>query len=455
MALLEALVFLGTSSGVPTLDRGVSCTALAVRVPLLKHSSSSSPALSGETRRVWWLIDCGEGTQQQILRYNASLAGDDSVVRFLDDGGEANGDTGRKNRGREKLKIPFQAITRVLITHLHGDHCFGLPGLLAMRAMRSSSSTAPGGSGEGEEGPGPLEICGPAGVRELAQTALRLSRTFLPFDVVFRELPVDVPFSDLGSASAVSGSEGGDERPGLVQRVFGPECRWRGDDQPAGDGDSVDAREADGTVNSGVDATVSVVAARLDHRVPCFGYVFREQPGARPGVFDAGIAQERFGVPRGPDLARLAKGHAVEVGDRLVTREDCRTPPERARVAVVLGDTSNSMNVLPALRLAGAEDDAVVDALLHESTFEKSMREKAFATGHSTSEMAGEFAERVAASYRVRCLTLFHFSQRYPDSVAAGKKEEPTLQTLRQEAIAACPGVESVIIGKEYEQLRF
>jgi ribonuclease Z len=78
------VTFLGTSSGVPTRSRNVSSVAL--RLPQ-----------RGEV----WLFDCGEGTQHQLLR--------------------------------SALK-PSQ-LSRIFITHMHGDHVFGLPGLLATCGM--------------------------------------------------------------------------------------------------------------------------------------------------------------------------------------------------------------------------------------------------------------------------------------------------------------------------------
>ncbi|MBV8635370.1 MAG: MBL fold metallo-hydrolase, partial [Burkholderiaceae bacterium] len=70
------LVFLGTSAGAPTKTRNV--TGLAVR-----RAGSRS----------WCLIDCGEGTQHRILHTNLSL----------------------------------RTLAAICITHVHGDHCFGLP----------------------------------------------------------------------------------------------------------------------------------------------------------------------------------------------------------------------------------------------------------------------------------------------------------------------------------------
>ncbi len=74
------LTFLGTSSGVPTRSRNVS--AIALRLP---------------QRAELWLFDCGEGTQHQFLRSDLRVS----------------------------------QMRRVFVTHMHGDHTFGLMGLLA------------------------------------------------------------------------------------------------------------------------------------------------------------------------------------------------------------------------------------------------------------------------------------------------------------------------------------
>ena len=85
------ITFLGTSAAIPSLRRNVSALALQF-----------------DQRREWWLFDCGEGTQQQLLKAGLSLA----------------------------------AIERIFISHLHGDHCFGLVGLLATRGMMGGVTLA-------------------------------------------------------------------------------------------------------------------------------------------------------------------------------------------------------------------------------------------------------------------------------------------------------------------------
>ncbi len=94
------VTFLGTSSGVPTRSRNVS--AIAVRLP---------------QRSELWLFDCGEGTQHQFLKSDLRLS----------------------------------QLRRVFISHMHGDHVYGLPGLLASLGLAGNSS------GVDLYGPDPLE----------------------------------------------------------------------------------------------------------------------------------------------------------------------------------------------------------------------------------------------------------------------------------------------------------
>ncbi|HEX8687628.1 MAG TPA: ribonuclease Z [Pyrinomonadaceae bacterium] len=95
------VTFLGTSAGVPTRARNVSCVAL--RLPQ-----------RGEV----WLFDCGEGTQHQLLRSDLNIS----------------------------------QVTRVFVTHMHGDHVYGLMGLLATCGMaghaRGVTVYGPRGIGE-------------------------------------------------------------------------------------------------------------------------------------------------------------------------------------------------------------------------------------------------------------------------------------------------------------------
>ena len=122
------LQFLGTGAGSPSKARNVTCTALKT---------------GGKSNEVW-LFDCGEATQHQILRTN----------------------------------IRPGKIRRIFITHLHGDHIFGLPGLLSSRSFL-------GGADE------PLFLYGPAGIRRFVESALEVSQTQLSYPINFHEFVSD------------------------------------------------------------------------------------------------------------------------------------------------------------------------------------------------------------------------------------------------------------------------
>ncbi len=112
------VIFLGTGAGMPTRARNVASVAVLMDGRAL-------------------LFDCGEGTQHQLMN---------SAVRF-------------------------GAIEAIFLSHLHGDHLFGLPGLLASMSLNAREK--------------PLALYGPAGIAEFMR-ALPLYHTL--FDVEIHEL---------------------------------------------------------------------------------------------------------------------------------------------------------------------------------------------------------------------------------------------------------------------------
>lgn len=99
------LLFLGTSAGVPSKERSTSCIALRDGQDIA-------------------LLDCGEGSQRQIMASPFS----------------------------------FMKIRCILITHLHGDHVFGLPGLLQTMGMSDRKA--------------PLSVYGPKGLRSFVDNTM-------------------------------------------------------------------------------------------------------------------------------------------------------------------------------------------------------------------------------------------------------------------------------------------
>ncbi|MDB9455823.1 ribonuclease Z [Dolichospermum circinale] len=125
------ITFLGTSSGVPTKSRNVSSVAL--RLP---------------QRAELWLFDCGEGTQHQILR--------------------------------SELKI--SQLSRIFVTHMHGDHIFGLMGLLASCGLAGNVDK--------------IDIYGPSGLNEYLQAASRYSHTHFSYPIKVHTVQPGVIYED-------------------------------------------------------------------------------------------------------------------------------------------------------------------------------------------------------------------------------------------------------------------
>jgi len=126
------LEFLGTGAGMPS-----------------KHRNTSSLAMKLlEERGTFWLFDCGEATQHQILH------------------------TTLKPRKLEKI----------FITHLHGDHIYGLPGLIGSRSFLG-----------GEE---PLTIYGPKGLKSWLELTLDISQTHLKYPLHIEEIDEGIVWED-------------------------------------------------------------------------------------------------------------------------------------------------------------------------------------------------------------------------------------------------------------------
>jgi ribonuclease Z len=126
------ITFLGTSAGVPTRSRNVSCVALRL-----------------EQRGEVWLFDCGEGTQHQLLRCS---------------------------------DLRISQITRVFITHMHGDHIFGLMGLLATCGMAGHARR--------------IDIYGPRGLGEYVREVTRRSQTRFSYPAEVHTVEPGAVFED-------------------------------------------------------------------------------------------------------------------------------------------------------------------------------------------------------------------------------------------------------------------
>jgi ribonuclease Z len=115
------VTILGSGAAIPTLRRGTTAQYIQCKQRHL-------------------LIDCGEGTQTQIRKFG----------------------------------IKYQRISHILISHLHGDHIFGLPGLLSTMQLMGRTQG--------------VTIYGPEGIRNFIRTALDVGKGYFQFQVDFVEL---------------------------------------------------------------------------------------------------------------------------------------------------------------------------------------------------------------------------------------------------------------------------
>lgn len=298
------LTILGTSSALPTSERFPSAHVLSVHERL-------------------FLIDCGEGTQMQLRRH----------------------------------RIRFGKINHIFISHLHGDHVFGLYGLLSTFSLMGRTS--------------PVHLYAPENYREMLLSHLN------DFDV---HLNYDIDFNPLSGKDPVKILD---------------------------------------------DKYLTVTSFPLEHRVPAFGFIFREKPGDRNMIKDA---IEKFRIPA-VRIPAIKKGSDFTDPDgRIINNEEMTLPGPLPLSYAYCSDTK------PFRRLPSFVKGA--DVLYHEATFGEELEELALTTGHSTTAGAAMTASKAG----VKALLIGHFSARYKDVI-------PLVEEARKTFPATFPALD----GKTYD----
>lgn len=106
-----------------------------------RHCSAQVVGVDG----LRFLVDCGEGTQTQLRIAHQKL----------------------------------QALNHIFISHLHGDHCFGLPGLLSSMHLCGRKA--------------PVDIYSPVGLKEPLSQLFEVSGSHIDFEIRYHELSASVP----------------------------------------------------------------------------------------------------------------------------------------------------------------------------------------------------------------------------------------------------------------------
>lgn len=148
------------------------------------------------------------------------------------------------------------------------------------------------------------------------------------------------------------------------------------------------------------DKNIRVKAFLLDHRVPCYGFLFCEK---EKEIRINKTSIEHFNIPL-KAIAGIKKGDDFMCSDgKVIPNSELTIPSLPPRKYAYCSDTK------PALSLSDTLQG--VDLLYHDSTYIDTDKELAIATGHSTASQAASFAKQCGA----KKLILGHFSSRYKD----------------------------------------
>jgi ribonuclease Z len=298
---LLALTILGSNSAIPAHGRNPTSQVL-------------------QTAAENYLIDCGEGTQQQLIKY----------------------------------KIRTSRINHIFISHLHGDHYFGLIGLLTSMGLMSRTSD--------------LHLYAPAALLQIIQLQLEVADTKLPYTLHFHPLL----------------------KEGLI-------CN---------------------------DHKMTVECFAVNHRIECWGFLFREKKNPRRIDPDRVKSYE---VPAA-FYESLQKGEDyTNKKGTIIPNEELTIAASPAKSYAYCADTLFDEAI--ALKVKA------VDLLYHESTYLKDLHQRAKERYHSTTEQAATIAHIAGA----KKLIIGHFSSKYD-----------SLDIFLEEACCVFKNTELAIEGASY-----
>ncbi len=289
MVALMRVTFLGTSGSTPTKDRNLPAVALEYEGDIL-------------------LFDCGEGTQRQMMKYGVNMS----------------------------------KIRAIFISHMHGDHFFGIAGFLRSMGLNGRKDD--------------LEIFVPKGYKRVMKGFIGIDMHLIGYKINIREV-----------------------RAGMI---------YKSDDY-------------------------TVSAFRLIHSVPTYGYIFKEKDSFN---FMKEKARE-LGL-KGMMFKQLEKKRKLKVNGRLVRFEDV-IKAKPGRKIVYATDTRPASTTRQLSRGA--------DLLIHEATYDHSLKGLAVKNMHSTVYEAAQVAKKAG----VKRLVLFHVSARYQSSAALLKEATKTFSNTK------------------------
>ncbi len=292
-----ALTILGNNSAIPAFDRNPTAQIL-------------------QTAEESFLIDCGEGTQMQMAKY----------------------------------KIRRSKLSRIFISHLHGDHYYGLIGLLTSMSLLGRTQD--------------LHLHAPAPLQEIINIQLSVADTRLSYNLHFHLLKAEGIIAD--------------------------------------------------------DKKIIVECFKVQHRIECWGFLFRQKKNPRKINAERAAAYE---IPAA-FYEKLQQGHNyVNKKGTIVPNDEVTTAAAKAKSYAYCADTIYDESLAHKIK--------EVDLLYHETTYLKDLYERAASRYHSTTHQAAS----IAKLGNVKKLLIGHFSSKYetledflPEACAVFKNTELALE---------------------------
>lgn len=296
------LIILGSSAAIPMNNRNLPSIALRYKNELL-------------------LFDCGEDLQRRFI----------------------------------EAKLKFNKPMKIFLSHFHGDHVIGLPGLLFRFGLIERDA--------------PLTIFGPRNLflYLMLHSKILGLKTNYPLKVVEIDPDENLLIEYIGLDS-----ENCHQKIGIQNQII-----FEGK-------------------NYFINYTV------VDHSIRTFGFCFNEKP--RKGKFNPKKAQE-MGIPEGRLWGKMHEGNVIDHNGKLINpeKEGIVGPKRPGRKITYSGDTSPCENLIKL----GMDSDV----LIHEATFSKELKNIAIEKKHSTSIDAAN----VASKMKAKKLILTHLSSRYQE----------------------------------------
>ncbi len=268
------IVFLGTGGSVPTKDRNHISIALVYNGEII-------------------LLDCGEGTQRQMI----------------------------------KAKLSIMKVSKIFITHFHGDHFLGIFGLIQSMSFFGRDK--------------PLYLYGPNGIKRLTEIINELSIYEIDFDIIPIEIHENFVLEEKG---------------------------------------------------------YRIITRRVEHSIETYAIIFEEKKGRSIDMNKV----KSLGIKPGPWLKDLKEGKTIIYNGRKISPEMV-LGEEKKGIRIVYTSDTRPTNII---------SEYIKDSILiHDATFDDSLRDEAYQKFHSTAKQAAEFAKNFGAKY----LFLIHMSSRYKD----------------------------------------